>query len=151
MHEEPDYCHARNGLEPLAEVDDLLAVDADAGLVGRFVYDGLLRGFSVVHVSAGEAPLTDRWYDAAFYDVRIVEFVQQNGVRYRRRLNPPRVRRVRVAASKLVPVVLVGVPLAERVVALVAPQGDEAGVDGGTAFEKADLIGHGVLLGVRRC
>lgn len=122
-------------------------MDADAGLAGRLVDDGLFGSLAVVHISAGEAPLTDCRWDAAFHDVRVVEFVQRDDARHRRRMDPPHVRFCRVTAGELVPVVPVGVPLAERVVARVAQERDEAGVDGVAAVEGADLIGHGVLLG----
>jgi len=47
------------------------------------------------------------------------------------------VRPIGIATGELVPVVFVGVPLAERVVAPVAPERDEAGVDGVATFEGA--------------
>lgn len=135
-HQETDHRHAQTGLEPLAQVVDRLAGDANAGFVSRLVDDGLFGGFAVIHVPTGEAPLAN-WRDGTFHGVRrVVIYIEQYDARHRRRLDPPRVRRVRIAAGELVPVVLAGVPVAERVVAqLVAPERDEAGVDSVAAFE----------------
>lgn len=137
-HQEARHRHARPLLEPLAQVDGLLAVDADVGLADRFVDDGLLGGFAVVHVSTGEAPVPDVRWDGAFHDVCVAELVNQDDVGRRRGLDPPHVRFFRVATGELVPVVLAGIPLAERMVALVAPEGDETRVDIVTAIE----VGH---------
>lgn len=152
MNEERDHRHAWARFEPLAQVVGLLSLDADAGFAERLVDDGLLGGFAVVHVSAGEAPATNGRWNTALHDVRVAELVQQDGVRDGRRLDPPRVRRVWVAAGELIPVVLPLLPAAERVLALVAPKRDETGVDGGAAVAVGEdgtgrVMGHGVLLG----
>lgn len=137
-HQEARHRHSRPFLEPLAQVDGLLAGDANAGFVQRFVNDGFGRGFAVADVAAGEAPVPDVRRDGAFHDVCVAELVNQDDVGRRRGLDPPHVRFFRVATGELVPVVPAGIPLAERVVALVTPEGDEAGVDGVAAVE----VGH---------